>query len=97
MKSKKHWNPRNLIFFLSVLLITVAAIHLFSSQSPMDAAAEKVYKSVIVHEGDNLWSLATKYMPNEDPRTVIREIVQVNGLKGSSISPGQAVDIPVSP
>ncbi|HWI54616.1 MAG TPA: LysM peptidoglycan-binding domain-containing protein [Desulfobacteria bacterium] len=90
----KRWNPRNLIYFLTVIFVTLVVINLFSGLNPIEASGNKTYKTIIVNEGDNLWNLAAKYSPTKDSRIVVAEIVRINELSGVSIIPGQVLDIP---
>ena len=50
--------------------------------------------SVVVHEGDTLWSIATSLGGDGDVRAVIDEIQRLNGLEGTDLVPGQVLDLP---
>jgi nucleoid-associated protein YgaU len=50
--------------------------------------------TVVVQPGDTLWSLAERLAPQEDPRAVIDAIVDLNGLAGTELLPGQVLDLP---
>jgi LysM repeat protein len=52
--------------------------------------------SVNVAPGETLWSLANEFAPDRDPRDVVAEIVELNGLGSSVVQAGQAVALPVS-
>lgn len=53
--------------------------------------------TLIVEPGDNLWSLASRVAgSDEDLRSVIQRIRQLNRLDGSMIFPGQHLVIPSS-
>ncbi len=94
MKSKKRWNPRNLIIFLSIILLTAGAINIFAGTSPTEAAANKTYIPMIVHEGDNLWNIAVSRVPDQDPRKSVQEIMEINNLADVNIVPGQVLEVP---
>ncbi|WP_022881809.1 LysM peptidoglycan-binding domain-containing protein [Gryllotalpicola ginsengisoli] len=49
---------------------------------------------VTVEPGQSLWQIAERVAPHDDPRDVIDEIVDLNGLQSSSLSPGQTLAIP---
>lgn len=48
----------------------------------------------VVRNGDTLWSIAGRVAPSRDPRPVVDEIADVNGVEPGAIVPGQALLIP---
>lgn len=50
--------------------------------------------SVVVRSGDTLWSIAGDVAPEEDRRSVVDAIVEVNDLDGVGIVPGQRLQLP---
>ncbi|MFD3257493.1 LysM peptidoglycan-binding domain-containing protein [Paenibacillus lentus] len=51
--------------------------------------------SVVVKRGDSLWKIAADHKPeNMDTRVYIDAIMRANGLKGSSIQPGDILVMP---
>jgi hypothetical protein len=56
---------------------------------------EVQYKTVRVHRGDTLWSIAEKYSDNSDIRKYIFEIKKVNNLPNSQIFEGDELIVPV--
>jgi nucleoid-associated protein YgaU len=50
--------------------------------------------TVVVRSGDTLWSLAQELAPREDPRVVVDAIVDLNGLDGVGLVPGQVLQLP---
>ncbi|MDA8441215.1 MAG: LysM peptidoglycan-binding domain-containing protein [Peptococcaceae bacterium] len=96
MKHYKRWNPRNLLVLLSVLMLTAVVINIFSVVTPTEAAGNKVCRSIIVQNGDNLWRLAQKYKPDQDPRLVIASIEKINRLSDETILPGEVLQIPLN-
>jgi nucleoid-associated protein YgaU len=50
--------------------------------------------SVVVRSGDTLWSIAVDLAPEEDPRAVVHALVEVNGLDGVGLVPGQVLELP---
>lgn len=50
--------------------------------------------SVVVGEGQTLWSIAVQNAGGEDPRDVIVEIRDLNGIEGSVVHPGQRLEVP---
>ncbi|MCC9146306.1 MULTISPECIES: LysM peptidoglycan-binding domain-containing protein [unclassified Arthrobacter] len=49
-----------------------------------------------VSAGDSLWSLATEFAPDRDPRTVVADIVELNNLDNATVPAGRQLYIPVS-
>jgi nucleoid-associated protein YgaU len=58
------------------------------------AAAPLATASVTVEQGDSLWVIAQRLAPERDPRDVIHEIRELNGLGGNLIQPGQVLLVP---
>lgn len=48
----------------------------------------------LVQEGDRLWDLASRLAPEDDPREFVQEMKDLNGLRDSSIMPGQKLFLP---
>src|SRR5207248_7050791 len=49
---------------------------------------------VVVRPGQTLWAIALRVQPGADPRAVVQEIVDANGLPGPSIQPGERLWVP---
>lgn len=52
------------------------------------------FEVVTIGHGDTLWELAEAIAPAEDPREVIADIVQLNGLDDAVVQVGQKVALP---
>ena len=50
---------------------------------------------VVVQPGQSLWSIARTVAPQADTRATVAAIVELNGLDGSVVHPGQALVVPV--
>ncbi|MFP5369185.1 MAG: LysM peptidoglycan-binding domain-containing protein [Actinomycetes bacterium] len=50
--------------------------------------------SVVVEQGDTLWSIATSVAVDEDVRVVVDRIQELNGLRGTDVVPGQVLLLP---
>ena len=48
----------------------------------------------VVTPGDTLWSIARDLEPSRDPRDVVFEIAEANGVDPGSLTPGQELVIP---
>lgn len=49
---------------------------------------------VTVQPGDTLWGIASQVDPGADPRALIAEIRDLNGLAQSGLVPGQVLTVP---
>lgn len=58
------------------------------------AVGDTAFHYVTVEAGQTLWALAGELAPSADPREVVAEIAQLNGLGGTAIQPGQRLAIP---
>jgi nucleoid-associated protein YgaU len=47
--------------------------------------------TVIVHDGDTLWSIATRIAPDRDPRAEVDELQRRNHLVGVELTAGQVL------
>lgn len=50
--------------------------------------------SVVVEQGDTLWSIARTVAPEDDTRAVIDAIQDANHLDGTVLVPGQVLQLP---
>lgn len=57
-------------------------------------AAEKGLAQVTVRPGENLWSVAEAADPDADTRVVVQEIIELNGLSGMVVNPGERLLVP---
>lgn len=88
---------RVVLFGLAFALIAVAA--LVGARSVMaDSPTSPVeVTSVVVGQGDTLWSFASAMTePGEDVRDILMEIVELNGMSSSTLAVGQTVLVPAS-
>ncbi|MEA5454537.1 LysM peptidoglycan-binding domain-containing protein [Sinomonas sp. JGH33] len=84
------------VFIASVFLL-VGLAALWSPARAGDAApAHLDAVQVTVQQGQSLWSVASQYAPDRDPRVVISEIVDLNGLDSTRVQPGQQLMVPKS-
>jgi hypothetical protein len=83
-------------------VVLVAALAWLAGTARAEAAgsgspASAVYhslRSVVVQPGESLWAIALRADPAGDPRSVIREIIDINALHGTSVQPGQRLWLP---
>jgi len=74
----------------------VAALLIRPAAAASDAApaAHTHTHTVVVGDGQSLWSIAADAAGDDDPRDVIVEISEMNGLSGSVVHPGQRLEVP---
>lgn len=50
--------------------------------------------SVVVRSGDTLWSIASSVAGDDDVREVVHRIQQLNGLRDTTLVPGDVLRLP---
>jgi len=82
-------------------LLLLAAVWAVGRLTAEPALAQKVAPSgvvptlsVTVEEGDSLWAIARALAPQADPRGVVLDIRELNGLSSNTIQPGQVLLVP---
>ncbi|CAA9275275.1 MAG: hypothetical protein AVDCRST_MAG83-3516 [uncultured Arthrobacter sp.] len=84
------------LVLLVAALVFLAASTTAPARAGSDAGQPTETLDVNVAPGETLWSLAGEFAPERDPRDVVSEIVELNGLGSSTVQAGQVVAIPVS-
>ena len=74
------------------LSLVIAASAQATSHSP--GAAQQGLTKVTVRPGQSLWSVAESADPGADTRSVIQQIIELNGLSADSVVPGQSLWVP---
>ena len=74
---------------LSVAAAT--AVVVTAAGQPFDLAGSS---TVVVQPGDTLWVIARQVAPQDDPRAVVDEIEDLNGLHGGELMAGQVLRLP---
>jgi len=65
-----------------------------TSHSLPPRVADRNLTQVVVQPGQSLWSVAENADPNADPRQVMQQIIELNGLTGDVIMTGQRLWVP---
>jgi hypothetical protein len=81
-----------LLVTLLSLLVTGQAWATGHSATPR--GADHHLAQVVVLPGQSLWSVAQSADPNADPRLVMQQIVELNGLTGDALQAGQRLWVP---
>ncbi len=78
---------------LTMMLVLGASLAVAAIQPPDDVrvASGRPRLVHVVRPGDTLWSIATRLNPSQDPRSLVHQLVETNGLKGGVIRAGQAL------
>ncbi|WP_239647449.1 MULTISPECIES: LysM peptidoglycan-binding domain-containing protein [Nocardiopsis] len=80
---------------LSLAVLTSAAVGAPASASAAGAVfGGGAEPTVVVRDGDTLWDIAEQARPGEDVRRTVHEIVELNGLRGPELRPGQELRLP---
>ena len=74
------------------LSLVIAASAQATSHSP--GTAQQGLARVVVRPGQSLWSVAESADPNTDTRSVIQQIIELNGLSVDTVLPGQSLWVP---
>ncbi|GAA4360657.1 LysM peptidoglycan-binding domain-containing protein [Paeniglutamicibacter cryotolerans] len=83
------------VMLVTTALLLVAGIFTAPVMAADRESAGVESTEVAVLAGDSLWGLAAEFAPNADRRTVIKEIIELNNLRGKALQPGQIINIPV--
>ena len=83
----------------AALLVTLLSLLLtggaWAAGPPAPAhGANRSLAQVVVLPGQSLWSVAQTAEPNADPRQVMQQIIELNGLAGDTIQAGQRLWVP---
>ncbi len=99
---RRQRERRRHIWFLAVtasLIITVSFLtgsFLSNAKERQSQTAYKYYTSILIHEGDTLWSIARLYMDAhyDSEEAYIRELKQINALEDDHIRTGMYLVVP---
>jgi len=72
-----------------VLMLIAAGAAQATSHAVPPRVAEQGLTRVVVRPGQSLWSVAESADPGADTRLVIQQIIELNGLNGDMVLPGQ--------
>ncbi len=81
----------SLVAAATVTLAAVAGLGLAQSTEPGIPAETAV---VWVGAGETVWDVARRVAPQSDQRAVVERIRQLNGIVGSTVAPGQQLQVP---
>jgi hypothetical protein len=82
---------------LVLVLVIVAAVYAGFGLGRAGAGSQAEPANphqVVVQQGDSLWAIAARALPNQDPRDVVGKIESLNHLQGSAVTAGQTLQLP---
>ena len=79
---------------VTVISLLVAGVAQATNDGPSSRAARQSLVQVVVHPGQSLWSVAESADPDQDPRAVIQQIIDLNSLNGDTVFAGQQLWVP---
>ncbi|NIH68132.1 LysM peptidoglycan-binding domain-containing protein [Modestobacter marinus] len=80
----------SIAFGLSVAAATIA-VEVGGAGGGLELAGST---TIVVQDGDTLWSIAGEIAPEEDRRAVVDALLDVNDLPGVDLVPGQVLELP---
>ncbi|MCC9206203.1 LysM peptidoglycan-binding domain-containing protein [Arthrobacter sp. zg-Y769] len=84
------------LMIAAAVLLAFIGFFTAPAMASVDSAEQTRTIQVSVSSGDSLWSLATEFAPEQDPRTVVADIVELNNLADATVPAGSQLYIPVS-
>lgn len=83
------------IFIAVVIVMFVTVFNTAVGFTDATGSTEKQYIQVEVSAGDTLWDIANMYSSdNDDTRSKVHKICQINDIKASDLTSGMILDIP---
>ena len=79
---------------VTVVSLLLAGVAQATNDGPSSRAARQNLVQVVVHPGQSLWSVAESADPDQDPRAVIQQIIDLNSLNGDTVFAGQQLWVP---
>ena len=81
---------RTSIALLIAGLLVVAGVRTVAADQEHGPAT----RPYVVKAGDSLWSIARRLEPSGDNRRTVAELIELNGLRTSTVVPGQPLRLP---
>lgn len=78
-----------------LLLLAVAVSGRVTARAGDVLPAGPATAVVVVQPGETLWQIAKTLAPQGDPRALVAEIRELNGLSDAPVRPGQSLVVPV--
>jgi hypothetical protein len=99
VSSRIRLTRRGRLVFTSLAAAPLVAVAAWLGVNALPAVATSSSSSVVfeyatIESGESLWQLASRIAPEADPRDVIADLMRLNQLESSTVSPGQRIAIP---
>ena len=75
-------------------LLALSGALLAAGPGAAEAAPHTAPRTVVVAEGESLWTIAERIAPHADPRTTVAAIERVNGLHDAQVAAGVVLRLP---
>jgi LysM domain len=79
---------------VTMISLLAAGVAQATSHGPSPRAGQQHLVRVLVRPGQTLWSVAESADPDQDPRAVIQQIVDLNSLSRPTVLAGQQLWVP---
>ena len=80
-----------------VMACTWLAVDMHTKQSVDNALASVSYETIVVHQGDSLWSIAQKHpVPGCTTDQLVHHIRAYNGIEDACLSCGMRINVPTA-
>ncbi|WP_349827670.1 LysM peptidoglycan-binding domain-containing protein [Brevibacterium litoralis] len=99
-----RWTPRGrrflrlartlLLAAVFVGVVLAAVLGLRPDAAASGSAEVGAFDTVVVEQGDSLWTVAREAAGDRDVRDVVLAIVELNGLSSQIVHPGQELAVP---
>ncbi len=87
---------RFFIFSTLVLIVLLFAISQLFKNTAHSIESQANYQEILVEEGDTLWNIVSKHMPNsKNKQRTVYEVSRLNNLGNSNIYPGDLILLPI--
>ena len=78
----------------AALAVLIVAVTGFGMALAVHGGTPTPDSTVVVQQGDTLWSIATSHYPGDDVRERVQDIEAANGLQGPQIEAGETLRLP---
>ncbi len=89
-----YWSVKRFVVNMMIAVLFIAGFIMLANS--VTAGTVQTQFSVMVHQGDSLWSIAREIDPERDPRLVIQQIKWQNNLSTANLTAGQRLKISIT-
>ena len=96
--SRFHQRHYAVLYMIAAFILCLGILVALCMPRPAYAQTEQVtvYETIISEEGDTLWDLALRYVPqDQDIRSYIQEVQDLNRMSSDRIYEGQSIVMPM--